>query len=229
MKLLAVETATEACSAALYIDGEIAERYALAPREHARLILPMIDGLMSDAGLTPSQLDAIAFGRGPGSFTGVRIATGIVHGIAFGADLPVVPVSTLAAIAQSCLESDGDNNPGIFSAMDARINEIYWGVYRRSPAGYAELIGQEAVLPAQDVLFPDFPGIGAGSGWRRYGEVLTQRSAGKVGRIYSEVEPRAAAIAKLGAYGFACGLSVPVEQALPIYLRDKVAKTEEER
>ena len=100
MKLLAVETATEACSAALYIDGDITERFALTPKEHTKLILPMIDGLMADAGLTPFDLDALAFGCGPGSFTGVRIATGIIQGIAFGADLPVVPVSTLAAIAQ---------------------------------------------------------------------------------------------------------------------------------
>jgi len=100
MKLLAVETSTEACSAALYIDGIVNERFELTPKEHTRLILPMIDSLMSDAGLKPQQLDALAFGCGPGSFTGVRIATGVIQGIAFGADLPVVPVSTLAAIAQ---------------------------------------------------------------------------------------------------------------------------------
>lgn len=100
MKLLAVETSTEACSAALLIDGAVAERFEVSPQKHTRLILPMIDALMAEAGLMPQQLDALAFSRGPGSFTGVRIATGIIQGIAFGADLPVVPVSTLAAIAQ---------------------------------------------------------------------------------------------------------------------------------
>jgi len=100
LKLLAVETSTEACSAALYIDGEIREKFELAPREHTKLILPMIDELMAEAQLKPQQLDALAFSRGPGSFTGVRIATGVTQGIALGADLPVVPVSTLAAISQ---------------------------------------------------------------------------------------------------------------------------------
>ncbi|MGZ8239577.1 MAG: tRNA (adenosine(37)-N6)-threonylcarbamoyltransferase complex dimerization subunit type 1 TsaB, partial [Methylobacter sp.] len=108
MKLLAVETSTEACSVALYIDGNVSERFELTPKEHTRLILPMIDSLMSDAGLKPQQLDALAFGCGPGSFTGVRIATGVIQGIAFGADLPVVPVSTLAAIAQDFFDKNGD-------------------------------------------------------------------------------------------------------------------------
>ena len=118
MKLLAVETSTEACSAALYIDGIVNERFELAPKEHTKLILPMIDSLMSDAGLKPQQLDALAFSCGPGSFTGVRIATGVIQGIALGADLPVVPVSTLAAIAQDFFDNNSKaqhNLPTIFS------------------------------------------------------------------------------------------------------------------
>lgn len=227
MKLLAVETAAEACSAALCIDGEIVERFARAPREHARLILPMIDALMAEAGLTPTRLDAVAFGRGPGSFTGVRIAAGIVHGIAFGADLPVVPVSTLAAVAQACL--DDDPSDGVFAALDARMDEIYWGPYRRNSAGFAELAGRETAVSAQNAVFPEFAGIGAGSGWRRYGDILSLRSEGRVIRVSADVEPRAAAVAKLGAYGFGRGLGVPVAQALPVYLRDTVAKKAAER
>ena len=118
MKLLAVETSTEACSAALYIDGIVNERFELAPKEHTKLILPMIDSLMSDAGLKPQQLDALAFSCGPGSFTGVRIATGVIQGIALGADLPVVPVSTLAAIAQDFFDNHSKaqhNHSTIFS------------------------------------------------------------------------------------------------------------------
>ena len=99
MKLLALDTATEACSAAVWVDGAVLERYELAPRRHAALILPMIEAVLAEAGLSPPQLDAIAFGRGPGAFTGVRIAVGIVQGIAFAADLPVIPISTLAALA----------------------------------------------------------------------------------------------------------------------------------
>jgi tRNA threonylcarbamoyladenosine biosynthesis protein TsaB len=241
MKLLAVETATEACSAALYIDGVIYERFELAPKEHTRLILPMIDSLMSDAGLKPQQLDALAFGCGPGSFTGVRIATGVIQGIAFGADLPVVPVSTLAAIAQDFFDKNDDKAKGerlkeepstfnvAFTAMDARMGEIFWGVYQRDEQGFAELIGKESVTPAVDVEFPDRLGVGVGSGWGVYRQELMIRLAGRVSYCENDNLPRAGAIARLGARGFGQGLAVPVEQAMPVYLRDKVAKKESER
>ncbi len=229
MKLLAVETSTEACSAALFIDGEVAERYELAPKEHTQLILPMIDSLMADAGLKPQQLDALAFSRGPGSFTGVRIATGVIQGIALGADLPVVPVSTLAAIAQDFFDHNDDNVA--FVAMDARMGEIFWGVYRRDAQGYAELIGDEAVTPADAVEVPDLAGVGVGvgSGWGVYNQELTARLAGRVSHYKADMLPRAGAIARLGARGFEQGLAVVVEQAMPVYLRDKVAKKESER
>ena len=130
MKLLAVDTSTEACSAALYIDGIVNERFELTPKEHTRLILPMIDSLMSDAGLKPQQLDALAFGCGPGSFTGVRIATGVIQGIAFGADLPVVPVSTLAAIAQDFFDN---NSKAKFSTIPNSVTNC--GFYPPLPSG----------------------------------------------------------------------------------------------
>jgi tRNA threonylcarbamoyladenosine biosynthesis protein TsaB len=282
MKLLAVETSTEACSAALYIDGIVNERFELAPKEHTKLILPMIDSLMSDAGLKPQQLDALAFSRGPGSFTGVRIATGVIQGIALGADLPVVPVSTLAAIAQdffdnnsklpaipgthtdsgysppippgeACLEpfdfrseqvcrkgrgegfhKNANSHPPqnfnvAFTAMDARMGEIFWGVYRRDAQGFAELIGNESVTPATEVEFPDLTGVGVGSGWGVYRQELMTRLASRIS--YCEIDnlPRARAIARLGVRGFEQGLAVSVEQAMPVYLRDKVAKKESER
>jgi len=227
MKLLAVETSTEACSAALFIDGAVAERFEVSPQKHTRLILPMIDGLMAEAGLTPRQLDALAFSRGPGSFTGVRIATGVIQGIAFGADLPVVPVSTLAAIAQDFF--DHHNAHVAFTTMDARMGEIFWGVYRRGQQGYVELLGQEAVTPAERVEFPELAGVGVGSGWGVYREVLMARLAGLVERCEPGLLPRAGAIARLGAHGFEQGLAVDVEQAMPVYLRDKVARKESER
>ncbi|MCX7100236.1 MAG: tRNA (adenosine(37)-N6)-threonylcarbamoyltransferase complex dimerization subunit type 1 TsaB [Methylobacter sp.] len=227
MKLLAVETSTEACSAALIIDSEVAERFELAPKEHTKLILPMIDSLMAEAGLKPKQLDALAFSRGPGSFTGVRIATGVIQGIALGADLPVVPVSTLAALAQDFFE----NNPqdAAFVAMDARMEEIFWGVYRCDSAGYAELMGNEVVTPADFVDFPELLGVGIGSGWGVYPQELMSRLVNRVIRYEAERLPRARAIAKLGVRGFELGLAVPVEQAMPVYLRDKVARKESER
>lgn len=227
MKLLAVETSTEACSAALFINGAVAERFEISPQKHTRLILPMIDGLMAEAGLRPQQLDALALSRGPGSFTGVRIATGIIQGIAFGADLPVVPVSTLAAIAQDFFDHHNDDIS--FTAMDARMGEIFWGVYRRNRQGYAELLGQEAVTPAEQVEFPALAGVGVGSGWGVYQDLLMARLAGVVERCETGLLPRAGAVARLGAYGFEQGLAVDVEQAMPVYLRDKVAKKESER
>ncbi len=228
MKLLAVETSTDACSAALFIDGEITEKFAIAPREHTKLILPMIDQLMADAQLKPQQLDAIGLSRGPGSFTGVRIAGGVVQGIAFGADLPVVPVSTLAAIAQDFFNRRSDAQLS-FTAMDARMDEIFWGVYQRNALGLAELNGAEAVTPAGEVIFPDFAGFGVGSGWGVYAEQLDQRLAERLLGVEVEVWPRAACVAQLAAYGFANGLAVAVEQAMPVYLRDKVAKKQSER
>jgi tRNA threonylcarbamoyladenosine biosynthesis protein TsaB len=227
MKLLAVETATEACSAALFIDGNITERFQLAPKEHTQLILPMIEDLLAEAGLKPQDLEGLAFGCGPGSFTGVRIATGVIQGIAFGLDLPVVPVSTLAALAQDYFDHhDGDL---AFVAMDARMGEIFWGVYQRDTQGYAELFGKEAVTAAGNVIFPEKMGVGIGSGWRVYASLLTDRLAGYVTHCQTEQLPRAAAIARLGARGFAHGLAVTVEEAMPVYLRDNVAKKESER
>ncbi|WP_374090699.1 tRNA (adenosine(37)-N6)-threonylcarbamoyltransferase complex dimerization subunit type 1 TsaB [Methylomicrobium lacus] len=229
MKLLAVETATEACSAALYLDGEVIERYQVSQRDHAQLILPMVDGLMREAGLKLSELDALAFGRGPGSFTGVRIATGVIHGIALGGDLPVVPVSTLAAVAQDFFGRHAEGPDTAFTAMDARMGEIYFAVYRREASGFAELFGEEKVTPAEAIAFPELSGAGIGTGWGVYREVLLQRLAGRVGIIETDNLPRAGAVARLGARGFALGLAVDVEDAQPVYLRNKVAKKESER
>jgi len=241
MKLLAVETSTEACSAALFIDGVVSERFELAPKEHTKLILPMIASLMADAGLKPQQLDALAFSCGPGSFTGVRIATGVIQGIALGANLPVVPVSTLAAIAQDFFDNNHDMVQGeslkadvsafnvAFTAMDARMGEIFWGVYQRNAQGFAELVGKEAVTLAAEVEFPDLIGTGIGSGWGVYGEELRLRLAGLVSTCQIDNLSRAGAIARLGAQGFKQGLAVDVELAMPVYLRDKVAKKESER
>lgn len=227
MKVLAVDTATEACSAALYIDGEIRERFELAPRVHTKLLLPMIDDLMAEAGLRPQQLDALAFGCGPGSFTGIRIATGVIQGIAYGADLPVVPVSTLAAISQACLQKIAHDT--VFTAVDARMHEIYWAVYQRDAEGYAALIGQEFVQPATEIDALGLKGYGIGSGWEKYETVLTETLTDSVLGVDSNYLPHSEQIALLGAVGVKRDLAVPVHAAMPVYLRDKVAKTTAER
>ena len=223
MKLLALETSTEACSAALYLDGETQERYQIAPQQHNKLILPMIESLLDEAGLRLQDMDALAFGRGPGSFTGVRIAAGVVQGLAFGADLAIAPVSTLAAMAQEAFAETPDGFA--FPCIDARMGEVYWGVYRRGAEGFAELVGAEAVTDAGEVLFPEEAvGPAIGSGWGAYEAVLKGRLEKRVTGILPGRFPRAAFIARLGAEVFRQGGCVSAENAQPVYLRDKVAK-----
>lgn len=223
MKLLAIETATEACSAALYIDGEVSECIQIEPRRHAELILSMMDGLLAEAGLKLNQLDALAFGRGPGSFTGVRIATGVIQGAAFGADLPVVPVSTLAALAQGYFRETGVRR--ILPAFDARMQELYWAAYEVGAEGLATIIGQEQVAAPADVILPEDDGWhGVGTGWATYGEQLSQRMGKALAAMKGDQLCSAHDVALLGVAGFNQGHSVSAEKALPIYLRDKVAK-----
>jgi tRNA threonylcarbamoyladenosine biosynthesis protein TsaB len=224
MKILALETATEACSAALYLDGDIAERYQLAPQQHNKLILPMIESLLAEAGMALAQMDALAFGRGPGSFTGVRIAAGVAQGLAFGAELPVAPVSTLAALAQEVFAETAADHA--FACIDARMGEVYWGVYRRDASGWAVLAGEESVCAAQTVPFPaEAAGCGIGSGWETYAEALRQRLGTErlAGALFPRF-PRAAFIARLGAEVLRQGGCVAAPDAQPVYLRDKVAK-----
>lgn len=227
MRLLAVETATEACSCALLIDHEVEEKFQLAPQRHTRLILPMIDALLAEAGIQVHDLDAVAFGRGPGSFTGIRIATGVVHGIAFGADLPVVPISTLAAIAQDCIEQTG--NDYIFTAMDARMGEIYWAEYQKNRQGHVQLVARESVDRVENVTVAGSSGFGVGSAWQTYHAQLTRHLGCQISGFDSSYLPRASKIAQLAALEVEQGRAVPVEQAMPVYLRDKVAKKESER
>lgn len=226
MKILAVETATEACSAALLIDGAISERFCVAPRQHTGLILPMVDSLLDEAGFILQELDALAFGRGPGSFTGVRIAAGIIQGLALGADLPVVPVSSLAAMAQNYVQQKDSST--IFTALDARMGEVYWGIYNQDRKGLVRLVGEEAVLPAEEVVFSAAASgkcAGVGSGWGTYREILSGRLKGRLTCAIDPVcFPHAASVALLGQDGYRHNLGVAPELALPVYLRDQVAR-----
>ncbi|HLF96071.1 MAG TPA: tRNA (adenosine(37)-N6)-threonylcarbamoyltransferase complex dimerization subunit type 1 TsaB [Methylococcaceae bacterium] len=222
MKLLAVESATDACSAALWLDGEVLERYAVEPRRHSTLLLPMLDELLAEAGLELNQLDGLSFGRGPGSFTGVRIATGVIQGIALAADLPVAPVSTLAALALQAF--DATDASWAFAGLDARMDEVYWGVYRRDPAGGVHLWNCESVGPAAAVAFPEnAAGVGVGSAWDQYHAILAGRLDASVPWLPG-CQPRAGHIARLAALDLQSGLGVAAENALPVYLRDTVVK-----
>ncbi|MGY6215387.1 tRNA (adenosine(37)-N6)-threonylcarbamoyltransferase complex dimerization subunit type 1 TsaB [Methylolobus aquaticus] len=222
MKILAIETATEACSAALLQDDDVIERYAVAPREHNRLILPMIEEVLAEAGVVRTQIDAVAFGRGPGSFTGLRIAAGVTQGIAYGLDCPVLPVSTLAALAfQSFEEAAGE---GVYACLDARMGEIYGALFRRGQEGVPDLIGDEAVLAPERVEAAGITvRLGVGSGWVTYREVLSERLKTVV-EVLEDRFPRAAYIGRLGARDFAAGRCVSAGEAIPVYLRDQVAR-----
>jgi len=222
LRILAVETATEACSAALYINSEVIERYRLAPRQHVALILPFVDALFNEAGITTNQLDAVAFGRGPGSFTGLRIAAGITQGIAFGADLPVIPVSTLAALAQGAVRQGGATK--VLAALDARMQEVYWGAYSLDEAGRVSLDGEEAVCAPGLVANPggsDWQA--AGDGWTTHRDALIDRLGFEPLVCLDTLKPRATDVAVLGAAKFLAGETVPPALAAPVYLRDQVA------
>ncbi|HHM05022.1 MAG TPA: tRNA (adenosine(37)-N6)-threonylcarbamoyltransferase complex dimerization subunit type 1 TsaB [Gammaproteobacteria bacterium] len=223
MKLLALDTSTEACSAALYLDGEVRGCFELAPRRHAALILPMLDSLLKEAGLAPAQLDALAFGRGPGAFTGVRIAVGVAQGVAFGAGLPVVPVSSLAALAHGIFRQQGRQR--VLAALDARMGQVYWAAYEVQGMGQVILQGEERVVAPEAVPLPAGGGwCGAGTGWGAWGGSLHARLAGKVTAVHGACYPHAVDLAHLGASACRAGVILPPEQALPVYLRERVAE-----
>lgn len=222
MKLLALDTATEACSAALLIDGSTLERFEVAPRAHARLLLPMLDSLLAEAGMKLADLDAIAFGRGPGSFTGVRIAASVVQGIAYGADLPVLPVSTLAALARAAMQTTAATH--VVAAIDARMDEIYWACYQRDTRGEPQALSDEQVTSAQGLsIAGDVDWYGIGSGWTTYESVLRPQFGSRLLGCDADALPRATHIAHLAALDYAAGKALSAEQALPVYIRNQVA------
>ncbi|MCE7950501.1 MAG: tRNA (adenosine(37)-N6)-threonylcarbamoyltransferase complex dimerization subunit type 1 TsaB [Xanthomonadales bacterium PRO7] len=226
MNLLAIETATESCSAALSVDGRIIERSEIAPRRHAELILPMIASLLAEAGIARAQLDAIAVGRGPGAFTGVRLAIAVTQGLALALDVPVVPVSSLAALAQDA----PDAGASILAVIDARMGEVYAGAFRRGADGLVEAMNEETIGKADELILPrSIQWCVVGTGWDAYCETLAARLPAAPAFADGARYPQARAIAALAAPQFAAGLGVAPEQALPVYLRDKVALTLEEQ
>ena len=223
MKLLALDTATEACSVALNLDGEVVEHFEVIPRRHSRELLPMVDSLLARAGLALGDMDALAFGRGPGAFTGLRVATAMVQGLAFAANLPVIPVSTLAALAQQGLREEGARH--VLSAIDARMGEVYWGAFAEQDSLMKPLMAESVIAPDK-VPMPNIeqPWYGMGTGW-----AFREQMAARVTGCVVETYPHALDIALLAAHDFHQGRLLPAEQAMPVYLRDKVALKKSER
>ncbi|MEO8366769.1 MAG: tRNA (adenosine(37)-N6)-threonylcarbamoyltransferase complex dimerization subunit type 1 TsaB [Pseudoxanthomonas sp.] len=224
MKLLAFETATEACSVALYLDGEIIERHEIAPRLHAEYALPWAEALLAEAGVTRSQLDAIAISRGPGAFTGVRLAIALAQGIALALDKPVVAVSTLEAIAT---QSQGER---ILAAIDARMGEVYLGAFART-GEQLTAISTEIVCAPEKATLPDADGgwHGVGTGFAAVGGLLQQHLASQLASVDATVLPHAADVARLAIAAYARGEALAPERVEPAYLRNNVALTLEEQ
>lgn len=225
MKLLAIDTATDACSVALKSGDDILERHQVAPREHTRLLLPMVEEILAESGMILADLDALVLGRGPGSFTGLRIAAGVVQGLAFSVDRPVVLVSTLAMLAQPWIES---GESAVIATLDARMGEVYWGAFQADDQGLAQLVGEERVLPPDQVRLPsEGPWAGVGPGFAAYAE-MASALPGVCIRDTTSL-PRARNALPLATRDYAAGLGLPAELALPVYLRNRVALTEAER
>ncbi|MGB5292533.1 MAG: tRNA (adenosine(37)-N6)-threonylcarbamoyltransferase complex dimerization subunit type 1 TsaB [Lysobacterales bacterium] len=225
MNLLAIETSTETCSVALGIEGEVLENYEHAPRQHAELLLPWVEQLLADAGIGFSSIDAIAFSRGPGSFTSLRIGIGVVQGLAWAANLPVIPVSSLAATAQAAVEQ------GVGSALvalDARMNEVFTGTFEVNSKGLMVPVCAERVCSPQSVAPPvHSQTFGIGNGFERYPALAGL--SGQLSGIHSDVWPKASSMLLLAREWLNSNEPLCAEQAQPVYLRDNVAKKEKDR
>jgi tRNA threonylcarbamoyladenosine biosynthesis protein TsaB len=233
MNLLAFELSTEACSVALWVDGEVRERHEIAPRRHAELALPWADALLAEAGLAKSQLDAVAVGRGPGAFTGVRLGISIAQGIALALDLPALPVSTLAALATRSLSLPAHSGAGqhVLAAIDARMQEVYVAAYVFEAGDDGVLVPRaldaERVQPPDAVALPDDGDgwVGLGTGFAAQGGALRERFDTRLLTLDAEALPRAGDVARLAHAAWRRGEAVAPESLEPAYLRNNVALT----
>jgi len=223
-RILAIETSAETCSVAVADGDVVKERFVHAPMKHAELILPMVSGLLGEAGWKTADLDVIAFGRGPGSFTSLRIGIGVVQGLAWGADIPVVPVSSLAAVAQAALGRVDGGRAGqaeVLVAMDARMGEVFHGRFRPDQQGWLESVGPEQVSAPGDVSLAGV-GIAAGNGFDRYEELVTQKDA--VDLCFPDIWPRASTVLRLARNWLEANQALPAALAQPVYIRNDVAQ-----
>jgi tRNA threonylcarbamoyladenosine biosynthesis protein TsaB len=223
VKLLAIETAGDACSCAVLSNADSYEIHRVAPRRHAEMVLSMVRNLLDQADLELDDLDALAFGRGPGSFTGLRVAAGVIQGLAFGADLPVVPVSSLQALAQGAFRDGG--SASVLAAFDARMGEVYWGMYQAGGDGLMVPEIEDCASAPNAVPLPaagDW--LGVGEGWGAYSEALGERVGDRLAGIEPERVARALDVAILARAAHARGESVPASRALPVYVRNQVAR-----
>jgi len=224
---LAVDTATEACSVALSVDGAVRERFEPMQREHTQRLLPMIGQVLAEAGRTVAQLDGIVCGIGPGSFAGLRIGIGVVKGLALARDLPVAGVSSLAMLAQRALRLQGATQ--VAAVIDARMDEVYFGAYREASGLAAALLADRVCAPS------DVPALGGGNwravgtGWDRYERVLREKTGAALTAVDGAALPHAEDAFALGLPALAAGKGLSADALAPAYLRDRVALTLEQQ
>jgi tRNA threonylcarbamoyladenosine biosynthesis protein TsaB len=223
MKILALDTATEACSVALGIGERCIERYVELERGHAEQLLPMIDAVLAEGGIGLGSLDAIAFGRGPGGFTGVRLAASVAQGLAFGAEVGVVPISDLAAVAQRVVQLDSAVHR-VLVANDARMREVYWSLFEAG--GPLRATGSEHVSASSEVALPEVGGTwaAAGRGLRAWPD-LAKRCSEAGAMLYADLLPRASEVLTLARPAVAARQVLDPADALPVYVRDRVAES----
>ena len=215
MRFAAIDTSTEWCSVALSIGGELRALERRAGARHSELALPLLERLLAGAGMALAQLEAIAFGAGPGSFTGLRIACGLAQGLAFARGLPVIGVSTLEAMAEEC------GAARVVACLDARMSEVYYSALEKRPGGWREVIEVQCVAPAAAPRPAGEGWIGCGNGFSVYGNF-------GLSQVFPDIHPGAAAIARLAAPRLAAGQGIDAALAAPLYVREKVAFTRQE-
>jgi tRNA threonylcarbamoyladenosine biosynthesis protein TsaB len=221
MNLLAIETATECCSVALLAGDALFERSEIAPRRHAELLLPMCEDVLAEAAIRRRDLDVVAVGRGPGAFTGVRLAISAAQGIALALAIPVVPISSLAALAMQA----PDDGLDILAVIDARMGEVYAGRFRRV-GGLVEAIGEETVGPANALAASGHTPLNViGTGWSSYRDAIARILPSPPRWAEGDRYPQAADIARLAVPIAAAAGGIPADRVQPVYLRDKVALT----
>ncbi len=223
MNILALDTSTDYCSAALWRSGLCVERSAAAGQTHSTLLMEMVDAVLAEAGMKLQALDGIAYGEGPGSFTGLRIACAVAQGLAFASELPVAGIGTLQAMAASC------DAPRVICCLDARMQEVYHAAYEQQNGVWRELSAPRVCAPVAVPLADGDGWTGCGSGFAVYGEVLRQRLGNALVTVRPDIYPHAGNIARLAAPVFAAGLGRTADQAAPLYIRDKVALKTAER
>jgi tRNA threonylcarbamoyladenosine biosynthesis protein TsaB len=223
VQILALDTSTEYCSAAFWRDGHVFDRVEHAGQRHSELLIPMIRAVLAEGGASMHELDAIAATVGPGTFTGVRIATAVAQGLAFGARVPVVAVGTLEAMAAAC------NAQRVVVASDARMGEVYCAAYRRNTDHLETLFGPMLAKPDSVPTLTERGFVGAGNGFERYRDALMQCWAESIESVADVSYPHARDVAALAATRVAIGLVAPAEALTPVYVRDKVALTVSER